>query len=356
MDPTTSATMFYKALLKVEGWEQMEPTLAANSVQRNANPMHYAEGWEPAVRIVEALEATTPTATSSTAPAGAQPAQLDAQAAIENYSLGPVRQITAEGVALLAPMFGIKTVGGYRKTTNVPDHEIGLAADFMVPLNDAGRAQGDRLAAYAVEHAEQLGIDYILWSQRSWNPERGSWRPMEDRGSPTQNHFDHVHITFLGDKSAGNLSSLSACAPGEGDVPVAQGGWVLPSDATVSSEFDPNRMHPIEHVVKPHNGMDFGDACGSPIRAARSGRVVYAGGPRGSYGNLIEIDHGGKTTTRYAHMESSGVLTRVGASVEAGQVIGAVGKSGGSTGCHLHFEVRVAGKPVNPRTVLKDLL
>lgn len=355
MDPTTSATMFYKALLKVSGWEQMEPTLAANSVQRNADPLHYAQFWEPAVRIVEALGAAT------TAPSSPIVSQVNASStmtgaeAIARYRLGNVRPITADAVARLAPMFGIATVGGYRPTTNVPDHEVGLAADFMVPTTEAGRAQGDRLAAYAIQNAREMGIDYVLWSQRSWNTERGTWRPMEDRGSVTQNHQDHVHITFVGDKSAGNLSASSACIPGEGDIPVAKGGWSRPVEGPVTSEFNPARVHPITGIVKPHTGTDFGAACNSPIRAARAGRVVYVG-PRGTYGNLIEIDHGGGTTTRYAHMYDDGILTRIGATVQGGQVIGSVGASGASTGCNLHFEVRTGGTPVNPRTVLTDLL
>lgn len=251
----------------------------------------------------------------------------------------------------MAPMFGVETVGGYRKTTTVPDHEVGLAADFMVGLTPAGRDKGERLASYAQEHAQELGVEYILWSQHSWNPERGTWRPMADRGSPTENHQDHVHITFVGDKSAGDLVPDSGCVPGADTVPVGPGGWVLPSDAVVTSEFNPARRHPITGVIRSHNGTDFGGVCESPIRAAASGRVVHAA-VMGTYGHMIEIDHGGAVTTRYAHMYASGMFAAVGQRVEAGQVIGRVGSDGGSTGCHLHFEVRVGGDPVNARDYL----
>jgi murein DD-endopeptidase MepM/ murein hydrolase activator NlpD len=81
------------------------------------------------------------------------------------------------------------------------------------------------------------------------------------------------------------------------------------------------------------------------VRGAASGRIVHAG-PRGGYGNAVIIDHGGSLATLYAHLSVVAVAT--GADVQRGQVIGAVGSTGFSTGPHLHFEVRVAGMPVNP--------
>jgi murein DD-endopeptidase MepM/ murein hydrolase activator NlpD len=97
-----------------------------------------------------------------------------------------------------------------------------------------------------------------------------------------------------------------------------------------------------------HEGIDIGAACGTTIHAAASGTVIYAGWMDG-YGNISIIDHGGGLATAYGHQSSIYVS---GGSVSQGQAVGAVGSTGHSTGCHLHFEVRVNGTPVNPLNYL----
>ena len=97
-----------------------------------------------------------------------------------------------------------------------------------------------------------------------------------------------------------------------------------------------------------HEGIDIGAACGTTIHAAASGTVIYAGWMDG-YGNITIIDHGGGLATAYGHQSS---LYVGGGSVSQGQAIGAVGSTGHSTGCHLHFEVRVNGTPVDPLNYL----
>jgi murein DD-endopeptidase MepM/ murein hydrolase activator NlpD len=97
-----------------------------------------------------------------------------------------------------------------------------------------------------------------------------------------------------------------------------------------------------------HEGIDIGAACGTTIHAAASGTVIYAGWMDG-YGNITIIDHGGGLATAYGHQSSIYVS---GGSVSQGQAVGAVGSTGHSTGCHLHFEVRVNGTPVNPLNYL----
>jgi len=96
---------------------------------------------------------------------------------------------------------------------------------------------------------------------------------------------------------------------------------------------------------KLHPGIDIGAGMGTPIHAAASGSVVYAGWMTG-YGNLTVIDHGGGIATAYGHQ--SKLEVSVGAQVTQGQEIGLVGSTGFSTGPHLHFEVRVNGSPVDP--------
>lgn len=112
----------------------------------------------------------------------------------------------------------------------------------------------------------------------------------------------------------------------------------------LSSDFGP-RVHPVLGTARMHDGVDFAAPTGAPIRAAAGGTVVFAG-PRGGYGNTLIVDHGNSLATLYAHQSELHVAE--GAVVTAGQVIGAVGSTGMSTGPHLHFETRVAGVPVNP--------
>ena len=86
----------------------------------------------------------------------------------------------------------------YRESARDPNgHPSGLALDFMTNDIADGRATGDRLAQYLIDNADQLGVDYIIWWQQIWSADRADegWRAMEDRGSATANHFDHVHIS-----------------------------------------------------------------------------------------------------------------------------------------------------------------
>jgi len=100
-----------------------------------------------------------------------------------------------------------------------------------------------------------------------------------------------------------------------------------------------------------HSGLDFRASYGSPIHAAADGVVSYVGSKAG-YGRVVEITHGNGLMTRYAHM--SAAKARVGSKVSAGDVIGLIGSSGRSTGPHLHFEVRVNNRAVNPRPFLES--
>lgn len=99
-----------------------------------------------------------------------------------------------------------------------------------------------------------------------------------------------------------------------------------------------------------HPGLDFKGPHGAPIYAAALGTVSFVG-QRSGYGNVVEIDHGNGLVTRYAHM--SGFTTVVGKQVQPGEQIGKIGSTGRSTGPHLHFEVRVGDRAVNPRPFLE---
>ncbi|MEH1849257.1 MAG: peptidoglycan DD-metalloendopeptidase family protein [Nostoc sp.] len=126
------------------------------------------------------------------------------------------------------------------------------------------------------------------------------------------------------------------------------GVMAYPSDAPTSSPFG-WRIHPILGYRRFHAGLDFAASYGSTIRAADSGRVIFAGW-YGGYGRAVIIDHGNGMTTLYGH--TSELYVSEGQAVERGQAIGAVGSTGFSTGPHLHFEVRRNGTPVDPANYL----
>lgn len=110
------------------------------------------------------------------------------------------------------------------------------------------------------------------------------------------------------------------------------------------------RRDPFNGHAAMHSGIDFKGPVGSPIFAAADGRVTFAGWKSG-YGQAIEITHGNGMLTRYAHLSRIGV--KVGQAVEAGATIGGLGSTGRSTGPHLHFEVRINDRAVNPRPFLE---
>lgn len=119
--------------------------------------------------------------------------------------------------------------------------------------------------------------------------------------------------------------------------------------ARISSGFG-MRRHPILGYSKMHTGVDFAAPRGTPIRAAGSGKIVYRA-RKGGYGNVVEIKHPNGYLTRYAHMSRFASGLRVGSQVNQGRVIGYVGSSGRATGAHLHYEVRINNRAVNPRRV-----
>ncbi|MFA5577766.1 MAG: M23 family metallopeptidase, partial [Tissierellaceae bacterium] len=124
---------------------------------------------------------------------------------------------------------------------------------------------------------------------------------------------------------------------------VATGLFLMPTRGTISSRYGMRRG-------RMHNGLDIAAKTGTPINAADGGKVVFAG-TKGTYGKMVEIDHGNGYKTRYAHCSS--ILVKVGDKVYKGQHIANVGNTGNSTGPHLHFEVLKNGKNQNPANFVK---
>ncbi len=176
-------------------------------------------------------------------------------------------------------------------------------------------------------------------------------------------------VTEIGDRSAqgGPLLPMTTSADGSIDPRFQRMGLslarmnllerglagipqVLPASLEYISSGFGYRADPFTGQGAFHAGLDFKGPYGAPIFAAAKGTVSFVGQKQG-YGNCVEIDHGNGLLTRYAHM--SAFRTHLGQPVKAGDVVGAIGSSGRSTGPHLHFEVRINDRPVNPRPFLE---
>jgi murein DD-endopeptidase MepM/ murein hydrolase activator NlpD len=120
---------------------------------------------------------------------------------------------------------------------------------------------------------------------------------------------------------------------------------IMPTQGWLTSAFSAMRTHPILHVARPHEGIDVTAPMGTPIEAPAAGVVIETGWENG-YGNTVSIDHGYGIVTKFAH--TSKILVHEGQRVSRGQRIALVGNSGLATGPHLHYEVHVNGRPVDP--------
>lgn len=122
---------------------------------------------------------------------------------------------------------------------------------------------------------------------------------------------------------------------------------IMPTAGWLTSQFSRSRFHPILHLSRPHEGIDVAAPMGAPVVAPAAGQVIFAGQEHG-YGNVLQIDHGNGIVTKFAHL--SRINVRTGERVTRGQTVAAVGNTGLSTGPHLHYEIHVNGKVVDPLT------
>lgn len=214
MDPVQAAGLFYDALLQVPGWQDMEVTVAAQSVQRSAFPMAYADDADVALRLIEQYAA------GSTVDGPVEPCPTPDGARLPDGTVCPPRPDAASVEANLKPnavtvlrcihmtfgddpKFGAQ--GGFRAyTASNPgsDHGRGLAVDNMILdyKSAAGIALGDAMAAFVQANATQFGVTYIIWNARIWSPERAveGWRPYDHPSggaNDTLRHLDHVHVS-----------------------------------------------------------------------------------------------------------------------------------------------------------------
>ena len=196
----------------------------------------------------------------------------------------------------------------------------------------------DRRAASAERAMRQLGLDprAALTTDR-----QAMGGPLElfatGRNGALDPRFERLGLS---------LARMSALERGLAGIP-----QVMPADINAISSGFGYRRDPFTGGGAMHSGLDFRAPTGTPIRAAAAGTVSFVGVKSG-YGKVVEISHGSGMITRYAHMSRWNAT--VGQRVAAGQLIGAIGSTGRSTGPHLHFEVRINDRAVNPRPFLES--
>jgi murein DD-endopeptidase MepM/ murein hydrolase activator NlpD len=144
------------------------------------------------------------------------------------------------------------------------------------------------------------------------------------------------------------LALCAGCTSSPRDAPLLADTLLLkPVDRGRLSSTYGMRYHPILKRREMHRGIDWAAPRGTPVRAAGHGMVVAAAA-WGSYGHYLRIDHGGTVATAYAHLDRFTPGLRPGSLVRQGDLIGAVGRTGRATGPHLHYELLIAGRRVDP--------
>lgn len=160
----------------------------------------------------------------------------------------------------------------------------------------------------------------------------GPFIPLPDAAATIDTDLDGLRVDLAHrDRLASAIAGLPLRLPVEGRLDVTSGYGT--------------RRDPFLGRIALHSGIDLRGDYGTPVTAAAGG-VVTSAGPEAGYGTMVEIDHANGYATRYAHLSSTAAV--VGQSVAAGTLVGRIGTTGRSTGPHLHYEVRIAGQPVDP--------
>lgn len=225
-ETTTEATTEAVAPVVEETTTVAEPTTTVEETTTAAEPTTTVEETTTAAEPTTTVEETTTTVEETTTTEATTEAVTEAQSAPTTYQAEPSQGASATYTAPAAPdyaniaatksenaglqpqtaafkeevanLFGITSFSGYRPG-DPGDHGKGLAIDFMVPVSSA---LGDQIADYAIQNMASRGINYIIWKQRFYAPYDSkygpayTWNPMPDRGSVTENHYDHVHVSM----------------------------------------------------------------------------------------------------------------------------------------------------------------
>ena len=266
----------------------------------------------------------------------------------------------------------ISSIGGYncRQNTASPSktslHGTGRALDVMIPMDrrQADNDAGDPIARWLIQHATELGVQYIIWDRTSYNSSRTGTKYRTYTGPNP--HVDHLHVelnfdganrrtSFYGGTPAPVAMPRPMAATPSGGAPLLRSPFAT-SESTGSLVSHTQRGSTVDYQCaangrRNHKGTDFRVPIGTPVHAAAPGTVIrmndncdnrgsLSSGCGGGFGNHVLIQHAGGRATLYAHFSPRSGLPRVGQSVGCGDRLGLSGNSGRSSGPHMHFEVR----------------
>ncbi len=232
---------------------------------------------------------------------------------------------------------------------------LGLAGHALVADANSRRTTADWTSAIladgiqdaitALQSTDKDDRDLGKWLREEWRgfEHLATWDPGRRALTPWLRLLGH------GIDSVIAMVDPSGYLPRIG-LPMYHVPLVRPLDTEITSEFG-YRDDPIRHRRRYHKGLDFHAPRGTPIHAAASG-IVRMARRWGTYGRIIIIDHGDGVETRYAHLSRYRVSE--GDHVDANEIIGLSGSTGRATGPHLHFEVRLDGRAVDPRKAFVD--
>ena len=217
MNPADAADIFWDYLTKVPSYRDLAPTIAAHRAQANADPWHYQDHWDDAVDVVAAVtgdgdlrakyagaggnaDCTDKGLVDAASGALPDPPGMSCKATTSPGENG-LQPSALRGLRCTSSAFPqITTMYGVAERVGPSDHGAGKAVDFMIEdyRSTSGRALGWRIAEWTRKNADDLGIQYVIFDQKIWNTSRDGegWRPMENRGSDTENHLDHVHVSY----------------------------------------------------------------------------------------------------------------------------------------------------------------
>jgi hypothetical protein len=178
------------------------------------------------------------------------------------YVLGPVKPWVKSAADIVGGQFGISTIYGVASRSYASDHPLGLALDFMVY---GDKSKGDAVAQYCVANAAKLNVHYVIWYQHIWNRERASegWREMENRGSATANHMDHVHVSF-------NSTATNTAPAGDIHIPGVP-DWM---SGLIPDPIDPTNPDTYRRAAGIQNAFAALDWLGNPHNWLRIGTIL----------------------------------------------------------------------------------
>jgi murein DD-endopeptidase MepM/ murein hydrolase activator NlpD len=213
--------------------------------------------------------------------------------------------------------------------------KLRIAAEEALAAAQAAQAAAE--AALAESQAKKIELDQQL-------------KFLQDTEAKTAAAYQEGERIRKEEEERRRQEALKNGSPGA----VSSSGWAKPASGGITGTYGPRA--PICSggcSGSFHYAVDLGTGCSAPIYAANSGVVRFAGWS-GTYGNYVQIDHGGGVWTGYAHIRPGGTFVGSGQWVEAGQNIASSGTTGASTGCHLHFEVFVGGGRIDPYSFMLD--